>query len=123
MCKIIIEGQVPSLKNAKKISINPKTGQRFVRTETRVKEYMDEAKESVRQQWRGVPLEEVEHITCVIYNKDKRKHDLGNEWDTLADILSGIVYTDDNQFCVGSVQLTYGGVDKARPRAELWIDF
>ena len=119
--KLTIYGQVPSLKNAKTISVNKATGSRFVRTEKRVKDFMQQSKDMIFEQWLKEPLPKIENLTCVVYNQDLRKHDLSNVLDTVCDILKGIVFVDDDQFCVPSIQIEYGGVDKLDPRVEVWV--
>lgn len=49
-------GNVPSFKNAKRISINRKTGKRFPRTEKRVKDWMENAIQLIEYQLRGMFL-------------------------------------------------------------------
>ena len=120
--KIVISGTCPSLKNAKVISVNSKTGKRFVRTEDRVKNWMDGAKLEVKSQWKREPLDKLDNLTCVFYNSDKRAHDLSNQLDSICDVIKGTIVSDDTQFCMPSIQVQYGGVSKD-PRTELWVDF
>ena len=113
---------MPSLKNAKTISFNKKTGKRFVRTEQRVADFMNDAKDQVKAQWQEPVLEKIDNLTCIFYNQDKRKHDTSNQLDTVCDIIKGIIVKDDDQFSIGSSQIQYGGIDKDNPRTEIWID-
>ena len=123
MCKIVISGQVPSLKNAKTISYNSKTGKPFVRTEQRVKDYMEAAKLEVKSQWRLAPLDKIDNLTCVFYYKDKRIRDLSNSLDTTLDVIKKIIVKDDSAECIPEIQLHFGGYDSKNPRTELWVDF
>ena len=107
-----------SLKNMQRTT---KTGHFY--TDPKLKSFMKKAKEEVQSQWNKPVLEKIDNLTCVFYNRDKRNHDLGNELDTLLDVIKGIIVKDDNQFCISSIQVEYGGVDKENPRTELWIDF
>lgn len=118
--KIIVKGACPSLKNSKQIAFNRKTGQRFVRTEDRVKKFMDSAKIQIANQWEDdyqLPVT----VTYVFYNQDKRKHDLENQIATMNDCLKESL-GDDDQFHIEEVVGRYGGIDKENPRTEIWID-
>jgi len=118
--RLIIEGVCPSLKNSKKIAFNRKTGQRFVRTEDRVKQFMDSAKNQIKNQWQEdyqLPVS----MTCIFYFPDKRRHDLDNALATICDCVKEFL-GEDNQFYIEEVVGRYGGIDKVRPRAEIWID-
>lgn len=120
MCHIKIFGSCPSLKNSKKIAINSRTGQRFVRTEQRVKDFMDSAKAQIQAQW-NEDYELPVTVTYVFYNQDKRKHDLENQIATMNDCLKEFL-GDDDQFHIEEVVGRYGGIDKENPRTEIWID-
>lgn len=109
---------MPALKNSKKIT---RTG--HIYTDKRIKDFMDNAKDEVAVQWRNPVLPELEQLTVVIYNHDERKHDLSNQLDTVCDIIKGIIVKDDDQKCIPSIQLQYGGIDKENPRTEIWVDF
>lgn len=115
--KLVILGQIPSLKNSVKVYQNR------VYTDPKTKDFMDEAKAELKTQWKRKPLEQADNLTCVFYHKDARPRDIPNELDTVADILKGIVIKDDNMNCLPSIQLQYGGIDKKCPRAEIWVDF
>ena len=117
--KLVIHGQIPSLKNAKKISVNSRTGKRFVRTEARVKDFMDKAKQEISLQWSAVKTPVC--VTYVFYNKDLRKHDIENQVATLNDCLKEFL-GDDDQMHIAEVVGRYAGVDRICPRAEIWID-
>lgn len=118
--RIIVDGACPSLKNSKQIAVNRKTGQRFVRTEDRVKQFMDSAKDQIADQWEN-DYELPVTVTYVFYNQDKRKHDLENQIATMNDCLKESL-GDDDQFHIEEVVGRYGGIDKENPRTEIWID-
>ena len=108
---------MPSLKNAQKTT---RTGHFY--TDSKVKNFMKDAKDEIALQWRGTALPMIDNLTIVSYNQDNRKHDLSNQLDTICDIIKGIVVKDDDQNCIQSIQLQYGGVDKNNPRTEIWVD-
>lgn len=61
-------------------------------------------------------------VNITIYPKTKRASDLTNKSESCMDLLvdAGIL-PDDNWFIVQQVILTFGGVDKDNPRAEVEI--
>lgn len=54
-------------------------------------------------------------ITFTYYAPDKRKGDLDNKWQSVADLLTdnGII-EDDNWFILSDIHLKFGGVDKLK---------
>lgn len=60
--------------------------------------------------------------TMTVYAMDKRPKDLSNSWESIADLLvdAGILL-DDNHFCLHTVHLIFGGIDKVNPRAEVTL--
>ncbi len=67
------------------------------------------------------PLEYVK-VDIVIVAPDKRASDLSNKCESLMDLLVLAEYLkDDNWFVVSELNLKFGGVDKANPRAEIII--
>lgn len=63
---------------------------------------------------------EANTVEITIYPSSRRKGDLTNKAESIMDLLVDAgVLEDDNWFCVGRVNLAFGGVDKENPRAEV----
>lgn len=61
-------------------------------------------------------------ISMVMYAPDKRRGDLSNRFESVADLLvdAGII-EDDSWFIVPSVTMAFGGIDRENPRVEIDI--
>lgn len=115
--KLVVSGTTPSKKNSR---INTRSGRSFPS-----KRFTD---------WEKIALKEIEpqkepiksypvSVTMIFFNSDNRRHDLDNQCSSILDTLSkSKVITDDNQNYIDCIQLQYGGVDKAEPRCEIYID-
>jgi len=57
-----------------------------------------------------------------LYAPDRRKSDLSNKFEGVADllVLAGVIQ-DDNWFLLSDIHLHFKGVDRANPRVELTI--
>lgn len=121
MTKIIITGQTPSHKNSKVMTLNRSTGKLFPRNNDR---YLS---------WKGVAevevLNQVRHrhrgtvgVSMTFFVKDRRPRDLDNMAASVLDVLvsTGLV-EDDNIFIVPDIRLTFGGINKSKPRVEIEI--
>lgn len=115
--KLVINGQVPSLKNNQKVTRNGK-----FYTDPKVKDYMKNAIAQLKDQWKNEPLKTAENITMVFYYDSNRTRDLSNSVDTVFDVLKVVVVDDDNFKCIPRFQVEFGGVSK-NPRTEIWVDF
>ena len=122
--KLVLDGNVPSQKNGKVISVNKKTGARFIRSNDRVKNWQESAIESLSKQFAGFVITEYPvAVSIVFYFDNNRRHDLDNACSGIMDALvKAKIITDDNVNFVNCVQLQYGGIDKVSPRAEIYID-
>lgn len=122
--KLIITGKVPSQKNGKEIAINKKTGQRFVRSNDRVKSWQEDAIKQLGDQFDGLSITGYPiGITIVTYFGDLRRHDLDNACSGVMDAMvkAGIIKDDSVQF-VDCLTLQYGGLDRENPRVEIFLD-
>lgn len=122
--KLVINGNVPSQKNGKEIAINRSTGQRFIRSNDRVKAWQETAVQELSLQFHGYRITDYPiSLSLVFYFDNKRRHDLDNAAAGVMDALvkAGII-EDDNVNYVECITLQYGGVDKISPRAEVYID-
>jgi Holliday junction resolvase RusA-like endonuclease len=122
--KLTVVGNVPSQKNGKEIAINRSTGQRFIRSNDRVKAWQESAIQQLMLQFMGYQITDYPiGITLVFFFDSERRHDLDNAAAGVMDALakSGII-TDDCVKYVDCLDLQYGGIDKINPRAEIYID-
>ena len=122
--KLTIAGNTPSQKNGKEIAINRKTGQRFVRSNDRVKAWQEHAIQSLSSQFNGYQLTDYPvNITLVFYFDNLRRHDLDNACAGVMDALvKAGVLVDDSVKYVECLTLQYGGLDKEQPRVEIYLD-
>lgn len=69
------------------------------------------------------PLQPPYRAVATFYPGTRRKFDLSNHWESVADCLvkAGIL-TDDNCEALPEVILRFGGVDKLNPRVEILIE-
>lgn len=122
--KLIIQGNVPSQKNRKIISMNRATGRPFLRSAPAVKEWQERASIELRRQWRGYQITEYPiTVTLVFYFDNLRRHDLDNALGTVMDALvHAEIIEDDNVKFVECITIQYGGYDKINPRVEVFFD-
>ncbi len=67
-------------------------------------------------------LESVRAVHLSFWGENKRKFDLSNKAESIMDLLVDAKYLlDDNYEVVPELCLTYGGVDKEKPRCEITI--
>lgn len=78
----------------------------------------------IKNKYKGQPISEAVNIRCIYYRGDNRKTDLVNLQNGTLDLLveSGIL-KDDNYNIVRSMDGSRVYVDKADPRAEIYIEF
>lgn len=120
-------GQVKAKKNNKQIARRA-NGQPFIRTSTETKaqeNMMVQAFtiERLQQQFHKDQIEDKDiEIEIDFYNSDEHRHDLDNQLATVMDALvRAEVLPDDNQKVVRKETVTYKGLDKEDPRAEITI--
>lgn len=121
---LTIPGNVPSQKNGKEIAINRKTGQRFVRSNDRVKAWQTMAIAELERQFDGLVVSGYPITVALCFWFDnKRRHDLDNAAAGVMDALvKAGVLVDDNVNYVDCLTLQYGGIDKIKPRVEVFLD-
>lgn len=73
-----------------------------------------------RYQYKGQPLKTSLSVYIRLYFADKRVRDIDNWNKILFDSLSGVIYEDDKQIKLLTIQMME--VDKENPRIELIID-
>jgi len=120
---ITILGKIPSKKNSKKIfSIR---GRVIIAPSTIYEKWHRQAKQQVLSQGQCGCQEgkKVCKIEINLYAPDKRRGDLTNRAESILDLLVDCgILKDDNWFEVPQVVLSFGGVDRENPRAEIFID-
>lgn len=73
-----------------------------------------------KMQYKGQPIKTLLSVYIRLYFKDKRVRDWDN-WHKLSmDSLTGIVYEDDSQIKLATIQIM--PIDKENPRIELIFD-
>ena len=116
--KLTLAGDIPSKKNSKQIIyikdrplIIPSKNHKIWHT-------------GAMSQLSGKrPVEgQISRLEAVFYPSTKRKSDLSNKFESVADLLvdAGII-EDDNWWVMPEVNLKFGGVDRENPRAEITI--
>lgn len=122
--KLVISGSTPSQKNRKIISMNRGTGRPFLRTAPQVKEWQEKASYELRSQFKDYKVTNYPISIAVIFFYDsKRRHDLDNALSSVMDALvHAEIIEDDNCNFVDNISISYGGVDKANARAEIYLD-
>lgn len=122
--KLLINGNTPSQKNRKIISMNRATGRPFLRTAPAEKEWRAKAAQELKLQFRGYQVTEYPiNLAVVLYFSDLRRRDLDNALSSIMDALvDAEIIEDDNNKFVECITISYGGVDKINPRAEIYLD-
>ena len=121
--KIILYGRIPSKKNSKNIIKRWNrtfivSSKEYIKWEIEQMEYI-EIKQLTKQLEKINPLWPY-NIKCIFYMPDKRKTDLSNKFESIADCLvKAKVLADDNYEILKEVHLYYWGYDKENPRVEI----
>lgn len=112
--KIVLTGRIPSKKNSKIIIC--RGSKPMLLPSQKHKEWHEEA----MTQLIGKQIIESDTIKATFYAPDKRRADLSNKFESVADLLvdAGLI-EDDNWFVLKDIRLVFGGVDKENPRVEL----
>ena len=123
---LTVKGNIPSLKNDKKIITLYKNGKKVpaITSSDKVRAWFKEHKNELFTQFAGFKITEYPiTITITFWFDNDRRHDLDNAAGTLMDFMSseGII-EDDNVHYVNCLILKYGGIDKKNPRAEIEIE-
>lgn len=117
---VTISGQTPSQKNRKKISTVGRTPRLY--TAKNVKDWQDLARQELRKQYSGHPINHSVEIVYTFYVGDNRKRDIDNMVSSCSDALTSAgIIADDSWQIVGRVTGVVGGIDKDNPRAEIAI--
>jgi Holliday junction resolvase RusA-like endonuclease len=123
--KIVLSGRIPSKKNSKRIVM---AGRRpMIISSKDYETWHTVASYELRSQVKGsanrIRLSGPKKVEITIFAPNKIKGDLSNKAESIMDLLvdNGVI-EDDNWFDVPSLHLSFGGVDKANPRAVVVIE-
>jgi len=122
--RLVIDGDVPSLKNSKQIFVNRRTGKPFITSSNNSKVWQASAENQLRDQFKGLKVSDYPiNIAMTFYYGSKRRKDLDNSCNSVMDALvhAGII-EDDNIVYVDNISLSFGGYDKDNPRVEIFLD-
>lgn len=114
---LTLNGRIPSKKNSR---ISTRSGRTFPS-----KKYTEWHKDAISQVEASKlkPIRAHTPIVFILYAPDKRKADLSNKWESVADMLVDCSrFVDDNWFVLDDIHMKFGGVDRDNPRGELYID-
>lgn len=121
MIKITIKGDVPSKKNSRNIFV--RGGKPVNIPSKRYKEWHELAFWEVKRQIKNLDIpNEPLWILATFFPRTKRRFDLSNAFESVADLLvdAGII-SDDNCYVLPRVSLLFGGVDKENPRVDIEV--
>jgi len=121
---ITLYGRIPSKKNS---TIAMARGKRIFHFPSNAyREWHTDASFQLKKQFTiyGFPvcLTSVSSIAIAFFAPDKRKTDLTNKAESIMDLLvDNKIIEDDNWYVIPKLELSFGGVDKENPRAEITI--
>jgi len=121
-----ILGNVPSKKNSKRMITRDRRGYTLDRpkllSSQNHEDWHLDASWQLKAQKRPIEPIKKAMVIFTIYAGDKRKADLSNKWESVADLLVDMgIFEDDNWFVLDDVHMRLGGVDKENPRAVIEI--
>ena len=119
--KITIEGIIPSKKNSRMTFC--RGGRPISLPSNRHRDWHKDASLQLKNQ--NIPEDPILHCTIAmtIFAKDKRRFDLSNRFESVADLLVDCgVLADDSVDVLPDVRMIYGGIDRTKPRAEIEIE-
>lgn len=120
--RLVIEGKVPSKKNARNIFV--RNGRIVNVPSVRYKEWRDSAIVQLKQQFGGYKVSGYPiGLDVVIYYGDMRRHDIDNALGSIMDALTDAqIIEDDDTEHISSISVQFGGVDKEHPRCEIFLE-
>lgn len=117
--KIIVYGRIPSKKNSRRVG--RKGRKTFNLPSIEYEKWHEQQYEEVVRQCLAT-LTDIEEIQMEFYFPDLRRADLTNKAESIMDLLVDcMVIVDDNWKIVPRMILSAAGMDKNRPRVEVWI--
>lgn len=117
--KITLTGRVPSKKNSRKLFV--RNGKIFNLPSNDYRDWLEDASWQLKA-FKKTVFYPQNRIICTFYAGDKRKFDLSNKFESIADALvDNAMIPDDNYTVLTEVILLYGGYERGRPRTEIEI--
>ena len=122
--KLIVSGEVPSLKNSKQIFINKRTNKPFITSSKTSKIWQASAIDQLRDQFKGLQVTDYPiNIAFEFWFGSKRRKDLDNALSGCMDALvQAEVLVDDDVEHVDNISVSFGGYDKEDPRVVIYLD-
>ena len=118
--KIVIPGEPRTKKNSQQILINKATGRPFIMPSKEYKAYEKHCALYVPKL--KIPINYPVNIQCLFYRSTKRRVDLINLLECVADVLTTYkVISDDNRNVMYSVDGSRVFLDRDNPRVEIYI--
>lgn len=123
---LTIQGNIPSLKNDKKIITIYRNGKKVpaLASSDKVRAWFKDHKDELFSQFAGYriigyPIT----LEMTFWFDNDRRHDLDNAANTVMDFMvsEGII-EDDNCKFINKLILNYGGIDKTNPRCEIKLE-
>lgn len=122
--KLVVRGNVKAKKNNKRVSYNKRTGKPFVMTEKKTTDYINDAVQQLKDQFRGYNITQYPiMVQMVFYYPTKHRKDIDNSMSTILDCMKlAEVIKDDDVKHVNELYAFFGGYDKEDPRVEILLE-
>lgn len=116
---ISLPGQVPAQKNGKQLFINRRTGNHFITSNQRVKDWQLDTSLFLRDQ--SFKATGKVRVSYLFYVKDKRRRDIDNMIATVNDalVLAGMLVDDSWQFL--EIGYAVAQIDRENPGVDIKI--
>lgn len=119
--RIVIPGEPRTKKNSQQILINKATGRPFIMPSKKYKAYEKHC--AIFMPKLNAPIDEPVNIKCLFYRSTRRRVDLVNLLECVADILTLYkVISDDNRNVMYAVDGSRVFYSKEHPRTEITIE-
>ena len=122
--KLVVSGNVKAKKNNKTMAVNRKTGKMFPMTDKATTDYIKDAVNQLRDQFKGYKISGYPiSVQMVFYYPTKHRKDIDNSASTILDCMvkSEVIKDDDCQH-VNELYCYFGGYDKDNPRVEILLE-
>lgn len=119
---LVIEGKTPSKKNSRNLFVR---NGRIVNVPSKLyKEWHEHAVLQLKSQFKNLQIAEYPiAIDVIIYYGTKHRHDLDNALGSIMDTLvDAQIIIDDDIEHIAQITIQHGGLDKLKPRAEIYLE-
>jgi Holliday junction resolvase RusA-like endonuclease len=120
--KLVIDGKTPSKKNSRNIFVR---NGRIVNIPNKLyKEWQEYAVLQLKKQFKGYQIAEYPiAIDVIVYYGTKHRHDLDNALGSIMDVLvDAEVIVDDDVSHISQITVQHGGLDREKPRVEVYLE-